>query len=121
MENPGGAIEAQAFLARDLGYRALGCDVAVKNCKVAVRFNGIAEVANNVLTFWIVLDIFEILSQRLAGYGHAIAVQQALVEHALHQRLDSTDLDKLRHQVFATGFHISQYGNPRTNLGEIVK
>ena len=121
MENTCGAFEVETLFTAYLGDGAVGCDIAVKNRQVAVRLDRIVEVSNDILTVGIIGDLSQVLGQGLPGHGHAVAVQQAAVEHAFHQRLNTADLDELRHQVAPARFYVGQHRHTLADRREIVQ
>ena len=50
-----------------------------------------------------------------------LTVQKALVQHPLHQWLNSTDFDQLGHQVFTAWFDVGKNGHTRANFREIIE
>ena len=75
---------------------------------------------HNIESRRIVGHVCQVLAQSFAGHGQAVAMQHAIIQHALHQRLDTANLNQLGHEVLAARLHVRQHRNAGTNLGEVV-
>ncbi len=102
-----------------LADSAAGREVAVENDEVAVGFDRVAERADDLLALWIGFHALEIFGDGLASDGHAIAVEEALLEKHFHERDDAADGDELTHQKAAAGLEISQDRNFASDAGEV--
>src|ERR1700728_4904409 len=87
VEYAGASPKVLAFLAADLGHRALRSEIAVEHHQVAVLFQWARKRPHNVLIRPVLGRLFEILTQALARHGEALPVQQPRIEQHLHERL----------------------------------
>ena len=110
----------EALLSGDLCHGAARGEVALEDDKVALGLDRVGEGADDLLPLGVGLECGKILPERLAGHGHAVAVQETGGEQVLHQGDDATDLDELGHQVFSARLEIGEDGNPFADLGEVV-
>ena len=88
---------------------------------MAVGFDGCIEWQHHSLTGWVVGNAGQVFCQCLAGDGKTVAMQQALIEQALHQRLYAADSDEFGHQVFATGSQVCQHWHTLADAGEVIQ
>ena len=66
-------------------------------------------------------DVGQILGDRLAGDGHAVAVQIAAVEQRLHQHRHAADLAQVLGDVAAAGLQVGDVGRALEDLGNVVQ
>ncbi len=64
---------------------------------------------------------FEVLGDRLAGDGEAVAIEQPGVEQLLHHDLHTPDPVEIGHVVLAVGLHVGKVRNPGTDAIEVVE
>ena len=100
--------EAQAFLAGDLGHRAAGREVAAQNLDMATWLDRPFERHEHVLSGLEPRERGEILGDRLAGDGKAVAVNEILLEQIFHHRRSTSDIVQVFHHVFAGRLEIGQ-------------
>ena len=74
-EHPCRAGKVGAFLAGDLGHRAVRRQVAIENAQVTFRFQRLGQGRNNRLIQGIGRHIGQVFRQRSAGHRQAIALQ----------------------------------------------
>ena len=115
------AGEGVAFLAGDLGDGAFGGEVTAQDAQVAVGLDRIGEGADDVLVGGVTADVREVLGDGLAGDGHAMAVQEALIEEHLEQRLEATDADKVGHVVFAARLEVGEHRHASADALKILE
>ena len=99
IEASGGALEARALLARDLADCSLGREVARQDRDVPGRLDRLLKRADDVLAGREAGQVAQVLRHRLAGDGHAIPVQIALLEHVLEDGRRATDDVQVLHHV----------------------
>ena len=87
----GDAAELEAFLARDLRYRAVGAKVTSHDADVARALDWIRNWMDDFLTGGQVRQIGQVLRDRLAGDREAITVQQFLIKQQLHHPRRAAD------------------------------
>mmetsp|Transcript_23572 Transcript_23572/g.69995 ORF Transcript_23572/g.69995 Transcript_23572/m.69995 type:complete len:327 (-) Transcript_23572:1233-2213(-) len=75
--------EPDPLLARDLPHGALGRQVALENGDVPRRLDRLRDGVDDVLPLRQRRKVGDVLGDGLAGDSHAIAVQQALLQHVL--------------------------------------
>mmetsp|Transcript_46316 Transcript_46316/g.144899 ORF Transcript_46316/g.144899 Transcript_46316/m.144899 type:complete len:355 (+) Transcript_46316:1223-2287(+) len=117
----GGAGEAQALLARDLGDGALGGEVAVEDLDVAGVLDGVAERADDLLALGEAREIGEVLGHGLARDGHAGAVDEALLHEELHDGGRAADALHVLHYVGAGGLEVGEEGHAVGHGLEVVR
>ncbi len=113
--------EFEAFLAGDLGDRALRCHVPVEDNQMAVFLERVGQRPHNGLSSKIHTCICKIFRLALARDGERLTVQQASLEQHFHQRLDAADGDELGHQVAAAGTQIRKDRHPFADACEVIE
>ena len=63
--------------------------------------------------------LFEVLGDRPAGHGHAVAVQEAVVEQRLHQQRHAASLEHVLGDIAAARFQVGDIGCPLEDLGDV--
>ena len=65
-------------------------------------------------------QIFQVLRDRLAGDGHAIAVEQLLIQQVLHHRRGAADVMHVLHDVLAAWFQVRDVGDAIAHLLKVI-
>ena len=112
VKHAGRPTEPRTFLAGDLGYGTARGEVAMKDRDVAGRLDRVLHRLNDLLPGGQPLAGGEVFRQRLAGDGHAIAVEQALVEQILHQAAGAADRVQVFLHVLAARLQVGEVGHP---------
>ena len=120
LEHDGFAAEGEAFFAGDLAESAAGAEVAAEDDQVAVFLDGVVEAPNDVLPGRIARRVAEVFGHCLAGDGHHVAVEQALVQEHFHQGHCAADFHQAGHDVLARGLEVGQHGHPLSDAGPVV-
>ena len=89
------ASELESLLAGNLGDTSSRCKVSAKDAKVTGGLNRVAERANDVLAGSHVGRLGQILSERLAGHGHDVSVDQLVLVQVLENRWRMRGQDQL--------------------------
>ena len=118
--DPGRAAEADAFLAGDLGHRAVRRQRSPQDADVADRVDRILDRTNHVLAGREPGQVGQVLRQRLAGDRQAVAVQVAVLEQILHHGRRSAHAMQVFLHVAAAGPKIGQIGHAIAEGLEIV-
>ncbi len=121
IEDAGAAGELFAFLAGDFADAAHGREVAVEDDEMARRLDRVVEAVDDVLVLRVGLHVLEIFRDGPAGDGHAVAVEQALIEQHFHQRRETADADERGHDVLAAGLEVGEDGHALADAGEVVE
>ena len=61
----------------------------------------------------------QIFGNRAAGHGHAVAVQEAVVEQRLHQQRDAARLEHVLGDIAAARLQVGDVGRPLEDLGDV--
>jgi hypothetical protein len=88
---------------------------------VAVGLNRVGEGADYVLVGGVTADVCEILGDGLAGDGQAMAVQEALIEEHLEQRLEAADTDEVSHVVLAARLEVGEHRHASSDALEVLE
>ena len=116
-----GTGELETFVAGDFCNSAFRCKIAAQDDEVTIFLNGIAQRANDLLSFWVVFNLAQVLSHRLPGDRQAITVEKPFVEERFHERLNAADFDELAHRVLTSGAHVCEYRYTFADFAEIVE
>ena len=108
IEDVGRTGKSEPLLARDLCHRTFGRQVAFEYLQMAGRFQRIGNRPHNLLPGAQSRQILHILPQGLAGDGHAVAVQQSLLQKHLGNRRQAADSLEIFHNVRAAGLEIGK-------------
>ena len=120
-KDPGLPLELEAFFSGNLGDRSPWGKIALEDNKVALRFNRVGDLADDLLSLGVGFEGGEVLAKGLARDGHAVAVEESCCKQFLHHRHDAADLDELRHHVLAARLEVGQHGDAFADEGEVLK
>ena len=120
-KDAGLSFEEEAFLTGDLGDGSLGSKVSLEDDEMALGFDRIGKRTDDLLILRIRFEGGKILFERLAGDGHAIAMQESRFKQHLHHRHDAPDLDQLRHEVLAAWLEVGKDRDTFADASEILK
>ena len=109
VEHTRGAGDHGVLQARDLGHAAFGAQVALEDGQVALGIDGLADRQDHVLARVQIGYVGQVLGHRLAGDGHAVTMQQPVLEHFLHQGGDAASTVQVDGQVLAAGLEVAQH------------
>ena len=114
------AGEAQAFFARDLGDRALGGKVAVKNLQMPRRLDRLADGMHDLLACLEVGQVGQVFFQRLARHGHAVAIEQPLTQQQPLHSGHATHVAQFFHDIAARRLEVGQHRRAVGHFLEVV-
>ena len=88
---------------------------------MAIGLDWIGEGADDVLVGGVATDVREVLGDGLAGDGQAMAVQEALIEEHLKERLEAADADEMGHVVLAARLEVGEHWHAAADALKILK
>ena len=112
------AGELQLLHAGDLHDRAFGREIAFQADDAAGRRQRLVGRADDVLV-GIPFHVLQILGDRAAGYGHAVAVQEAVVEQRFHQKRNTASFEHVLGDITAARFQIRDIRCPFEDFGDV--
>ena len=110
--------ELQRLQAGDLHDRAVRREVAREADDAAGRRHRLVGRTDHVLVR-VPLHVLQVLGDRPAGHGHAVAVQEAVVEQRLHQERHAARLEHVLGDVAAARLQVGDVGRPLEDLGDV--
>src|SRR5580698_4327304 len=100
--------KTQAFLPRDLCDCSIGSKIASENLDVPACLEWVVDWTHNLLPGRQSRQIFNVLTNRLAGNGYAIAVHQSSFEQHLRDGRNTTYFVQVFHDVGSAGPEVRQ-------------
>ena len=86
-----------------------------------VAWIGLSSVWMTVAVDRVGVELGEVLGERLAGDGERVAVQEALVEHRLHDHRDAAVAVDVVHDVLAERLHVGDVRHLVADAVEVVR
>ena len=99
---------------------AVGGEVALEADHAAGLGDRVADRIDDLLVRR-ELHALQVLADRLAGHGHAVAVEVAALEQRLHQNRHAADLVHILGDVFAARFHVGDIGRLAEDVGDVLQ
>ena len=121
VEDAGRPAEPRAFLAGDLGDGRIGGEVAVEDRDVARLFDRVLDRLDDLLPRGEPLARGQVLGERLAGHGHAIAVHEPLVEQVFHEAARAADRVEVFLHELAARLQVGEVGDAAGHLLEVSR
>jgi hypothetical protein len=118
VETAGGSGEAEVLHAGHLYDGAFRREVAPEADDAAGWRDRVVGRADHVLVR-VPRHALHVLGQRAAGHGHAVAVQEAVVEQRLHEDRDAARLKHVLGDVAAARLQVGDVGRALEDLGDV--
>mmetsp|Transcript_2758 Transcript_2758/g.8597 ORF Transcript_2758/g.8597 Transcript_2758/m.8597 type:complete len:541 (+) Transcript_2758:489-2111(+) len=113
--------EPDPLLAGDLPHGALGRKVPLQNGDVPRRLDRLRDGIDYLLPLRQRRKVGDVLGDGLAGDSHAVAMQQALLQHVLEHGGRASNGVQVLHHVLSTRLEVRQEGRLRRDPAKVVQ